>query len=438
MADADNYFGDSPFLNDGVTGGSKNGRIAMSSTTSTYILVAFLIVFIVYLLYKIIIQVKISGENYHQRSLHYHFNNIRGEDYDDEAKHAIEVGENMDDPRAIDHYRMGAVYLVNARNPKLAHFHFTQALGQIIAGNVTTRDAPFIINRVDDFKDQFMDFPDIEELPIQEALQAFYHQQVKQINHVAKAKEEISPDDPEFRQKVILSRQEWQSDSQNVHDSAMYDELKRQYLKVFEENMKVPNIQVHDYREATNWLKAKFAGDPEKSAKLTKILNRINENAPVNCIPNATETDLLTTVWQRSYDPENKEHADTMREAMADAVMDCDENGAIVCLSGRTKKVWQALARVDKEEDMGILKSKQAIRNEILQKCAKVVNDYVGKEGSASQALKDAYNNSENTEQVKELTETIKKQIDTVGQEYNTMLPKDQLELIVAECKAVV
>jgi hypothetical protein len=127
-----------------------------------------------------------------------------------------------------------------------------------------------------------------------------------------------------------------------------------------------------------------------------------------------------------------------IRESLSGAVLYCIEGDTVVCMSGRTKKVWQALARLDKDIENGVLKSKQVIRNEIYQKAAKIVDDYVGENGTVSTDLKDAYTKGENTEQVKELGETIKTQIDGLKAEYLGLINPDQLNVIVEECKAVI
>lgn len=436
-------FGDSPFVDIDTTAhhapvGINGGASKSADPVFKYVIVTLLIIFIIYLLYRIVMQFKYNGEDYYQRKTHHHFENIHGEAFDNDAKQTIEFGEAIQNPRAIDHYRVGTVLLVNARNPQRAHRHFQQALEQVINGEVDTREAPYIINRIDDFKDHFFDFPEIEELPIQNALMAFIEQQQKQVNEVVKKKEAIAPDDPQFLQKVLVGRQEWHSDSQNVHDSAMYDMLKAQYDKTRSENMSLKNIQLHDYNEATQWLKVRYAQEPAKLQKIELALKMIGRNEPVGCIPHTNEKDIITTVWQRSYDPDNKDNAVTIREALADAVADCVEGGFTVCMSGRTKKVWQALARLDKDPENGVLKSKEAIRNEIYQKAAKVVDDFIGENGSASDALKEAYRKSDDTEQVKELVETIHKQIGELKNEYKSFLPDEQLDVIVKECQAVV
>jgi hypothetical protein len=429
-------FGESPFFDVEFRGG-EIGTQSLDSSIQM-ILIISLIFFIIWLIYRIVRHIKFGNEDYNQRKTHHYFDNIHGDIYDDEAKQAINYGEAIENPRAIDHYRIGAVYLVNARDPRRAHDHFTQALNDILDGNVDTREAPFIINRIDDFKDHFLDFPDIEELPIQNALIAYFNQNTQQIAKAVAKRELISEDDPSFRQKVMLSRQEWQSDSQNVHDSAMYNMLKEQFESTRNANGRIKDIHFHDYQEAVNFVKSRYSGDTEKSRKIDLVVRRLNENALVSHIPNTCEQDIVTAIWQRSFDPDNKGNANDMRESLADAILDCVEGDHVVCLSGRTKKIWQALAKVDKDPDNGVLKSKQTIRNEIYQRCAKVVDDYVGVNGSASQSLKDAYTAGENTEQVAELTETIRNEIDNVKLEYQMLMPMDQLNIIIEECKQVI
>lgn len=448
-------FGDSPFVDDVVVNGGgynnvaymggmntviepKGGYIKSGDSAVKYVLIGLLIIVIIYLFYRIVMHFQHGGEDYYQRKTHHHFENIHGEAYDNEAKQTIEFGEAIPNPRAIDHYRVGTVLLVNAREPQRAHRHFRQALEQVINGEVDTKEAPYIINRIDDFKDHFFDFPDIEELPIQNALMAFIEQQRKQVSDVVRKKETVAPDDPQFLQKVLVNRQEWHSDSQNVHDSAMYTMLANQYNKTRSENLSLKNIGQHDYNDAVQWLKTRYAQDAGMMQKIEQALKMIGRNEPVGCIPHANEKDILTTVWQRSYDPDNKDNAIVIREALADALADCIEGGSTVCMSGRTKKVWQALARLDKDPENGVLKSKEAIRNEIYQKSAKIVDDFIGENGSASDALKEAYRKSDDTQQVKELVETIHKQIDDLRKDYKNFLPDEQLDVIVKECQAVV
>lgn len=392
------------------------------------------------LLWKIFMRIK-TGENDNQRALRHAFMDIHGEEFDDTAKEAIRVGETINNPRAIDHYRLGTVYLVNARNPAQAHRHFTQALEQIIGGMVDPAEAPFIIERIDDFKDHFVDFPEMEDLPLMQAITANFehmHEQLNQVRQRGTSPAVPNADDPEFEQKLILSRQHWQGDSQNVHDSAMYKQLCDQYNQVRMENLQIPGIEEHTFEEAKNWLIQKFHDQPENLNYLHKYLEMAERNDEVPAIPNCREKDLLLNAWRRTFDPRNRKNAGMMRDSIADAILDTIEGGVPVCMSGRSKKLWQGLARVDCDPEIGVLKTKQALRNEIYQKCAKVVDDFIGENGTASDVLKEAYAKSEDTEQVQELKTAIKNRISEVVNEYSDEFDRNTLNAMIIECQAVV
>lgn len=402
-----------------------------------YIAVAIVCILAVWLIYSIFKQVKIEGEDYQQRRTHLHFNNIAGEEFNDDAKLAIQHGENIENPRAIDHYRIGTVYLLNARDPHRAHEHFAAALNQIIDGTVDIRETPFILDRIRDFADRFVDFEDIDDLPLQNAIFADANNRINIIEQVARKRESIKEDDPEFVQKTLLSRQDWQSDSQNVHDTAIYEELKSQLDLVRSENVKIKDIQLHDYNEAINWLKVRYKSGPEY-AKLSKVLDLLTSNYPVGVISGISEQDIITAIWQRSYDPENAKNASVIREALGDALLDCVEGGHTVCMTGRASKEWQALAKLDKDPNIGVLKTKQMLRNEIYERAAKVVESYIGESGSASAQLKEAYNTGVKDAQVQELIECVREQIGKIADDYKDLLDDAQLRATIEECKMVV
>jgi hypothetical protein len=426
---------DSPYADrNPVKGGEINYK---KDIWIKYVMFTVLVIVIIYLIGRLFYRVRIQGEDYNQRQTHNYFNNLHGDAFDNDAKQAIAYGEAIDTPRAIDHFRIGTTYLIAANNPKRAHQHFRQALDQIIQGQVEMKEVPFLLDRIDDYKNHFVNFPEIEELPIQLAMIAHFEAKQNLMDRVAKEKPNISKDDPEFTQKMILAQQNWESDAQNVHDTAVYGELAEQFQKVRSENGRIPNISNKTYREAMQWLKIRYQDDPEKEEKIRQVETYLNNNYKLSHI-NATEQDLVTTVWQRAYDPENKEHFNEIRDAIGDAVLDCVEGEHVVCADGRSSKIWQSLAKLDKDPSIGILKSKQMIRNEIYERSAKIVDEYIGSNGSASTELKDSYNRDENSEQVKELKECIKGQIDSLANQYKGLLPDEQLQLAIEECKAVV
>ncbi len=429
------------FQSEFIEGGDINTKeMVLGSIQIRYVIMGLVIVLFIYLVYRIGRNIPLFGETYNQRQVRKYFNEISGEAFDDAAKNAIQYGEEIKNPRAIDHYRIGVVQLFNAKQPQEAHQHFRRALEQIIDGTVDVNDGGFILDRIDDFKDHFVDFVDIDELPLQRAMYTHLnqiHDEVERYNNI-KRETKINEDDPEFIQKTILARQHWVSDSQNVHDSSIFNELNGQIAQARNENVVIPNIELHTYRELCDWLKMKYENDPDKLEKVHKVLRFTNENYPIGAINNVTEQDLLQTLWQRSYHPENKSNANVIRESIADNIVDCVEGKNVVCITGRASKLWSSLAHRDFNPDMGILQTRQSIRNEIYERCAKIVDDYIGKNGSASEDLKDSYNRGENTEQVDEIIECIRNDMDNIKSDYVGKLESHQLNSIIEECKNIV
>lgn len=408
------------------------------SFVSKCILLAVLIIIIVYLIYKLYEKLAYGPENYYQRSLRHNFNNLHGESFDEEAKNSIKYGELIANPTAMDHYRLGTVYLINAGDPYKANQHFRTALETIIRSQNDIRENLFIIDRIDDYKDRFIDFPDIEELPIQQALLAQYDNHRKMVDQIVRKKPEIKTDDPEFKQKLVLSRQTWTSDSQNVHDSLVYSDLDYQFNKVRTENSCNPDLASYDYESFKDWVQHRYRNDIDKLDRITKVLKYIDNNYPIKSMNDTREQDILVAVWKRVHDHDNPERQNSMKEAVADALVDCVEGGNVVCIDGRLSKTWQALARLDRDPDIGVLKTKQALRNEIYERCAKIINDYIGEHGTVSPELKDSYNKGEDSEQVRELTEAMRKQIENLRAEYGGRLPKEQLDIVLDECVSIV
>lgn len=449
-------FGHSPFIDGDVSDVSdvnvnvndvnfvssvkKGGSINFANSPALrWGLMAVAIVLCLYLVYNTYTTWKTTRlpGTYEQQMTQLHFNNLHGDAFDDEAKQTIEFGEQIAEPDAFDHYRMGTVYLVNANDHVAAHGHFRHVLNHIINGRVAVQDTPFLLDGIDDYKDQFLNFPDIDELPMQAALMAHYDA-AKNVIATARTKHTIKTDDPDFTQKVMLSRQVWKSNSQNVHDSAVSGTITDQFHHVQKSNAGNSSLNSKGYADMCRWLDHRYSDDPVKHGKISSALRMFDNNYPLGVAPETNEQNLLVAVWRRIHDKRNSANYDQLKEALGDSILDCVEGGYLVCMAGRNAKVWQTLAHLDFDPLMGVVKNKQTLRNEIYDRAAKIVDEYVGNSGSASEALKESYRASEDTEQVAEVIECIRDKIDALYADYKGQLPETQLRLLIEECKAVV
>ena len=420
---------------------NSNGNAKKYSQTTTdysYVYWVLLIIVLIVVIYVF----STSGKDSNRELANKYYNNLHGDANDETAKKAIEHGKKISNPTAMDSYHLGSTYLINAQNPYEANKHFTAALQKIIDGNTNPTDAMFIVERIDEFKDRFVDYPDLTDLPLQHALLATFDVQ----NKKAVADNGNKKDSVE---KKLLDRQHWHSESQNVHDSTMYKVLKDQIYKVRELNAKIPDIESKNYVYISNWLRMRYCDDSEKSKKIDQVLRILDNNYPTRLIPNINEQDIFVAAWRRSQDPNNATRMSQMYDAFGDAILDCVEGEHVVCIDGRIAKIWQSLALLDGDKDMGVLRSKQMLRNEIYERCSKAVGERLA---NASEEVRQAYNRPKNNTysqlrddaqanedgMISDLIENMRHDMDVIGAEYAGRLDADVLNGIINECKMVV
>lgn len=392
------------------------GDVSYHDPLGKWLIIGSLVLLCSYLIYVLYRNVTYSGETYYQKQTRVNFDRVGGEVFDRNAQNVLTYGELIQRPSAMDHYRMGVVYLLNAQDTQHAYQHFNAALTQVVENDVDQQDAMFIITRIDDHAQDFE-----EDLPVQQALMA----------HWNTVQQSTARSDP-------THLQQWKSDSQNVHDTAIYSEMAAQLERSFAETRNLENKDLRNYREITNWLTVTFADQPEQYLAIRKVLDRIDCNYPVGYLPGISEQDIIVEVWRRAYLPENEKNKENIKHALATALIDSVENDHASCMAGRISKVWASLACIDKDPTMGVVRTKQLLRNEIYARASQIVADYVGESGSASDELKTAYNNDEKTNAVDELIQCMRRDIQAMCNTYKGRLADNQLQLITEECKNVV
>lgn len=370
------------------------GEAKSSDSGYKFVLAAFIIGLVIWLIYKFYFK------NESQQSTFTHeYLKISGDYKGPEVRAAIQKGEVQTKKTALDHYRIGSLYLYNAADHHKAHEHFNQAL-QLLSED--RPNANFILDKLEDQLDQFIDFQDLEDLPLQQALEEQYTYNI-QNPHSTK----------------------WTSDSQNVHDESINKELNRQFSIVEMDNAVIDLI--HDYQEIKKSI--------PRNDRINAVFTLLDYNYETKLIPGHREQDIITAVWKRSFDTRNAETAEQIRDALKAALEDCFETYGVVCIDGRIVKIWQALACLDFDSSIGILKSKQVLRHEIYNKCSQIINKCL--KASPEEVQKEYLVEGESL-RIRELKDTIKKEIDGLYSEYKGLISDEQLNMIINECKAEV
>jgi tetratricopeptide (TPR) repeat protein len=149
----------------------------------------------------------------------------------------------------------------------------------------------------------------------------------------------------------------WHEDRQNVHDSALTNSIETQYQKLKQMNQGSPQISIDEIIADVERLP-----DADKAVRLLRHL-QFHGAYPVTKLANDTELMLIIEVYKQ------------MRKdnlvAFATALADCYENDVLVCISGRVARIFASMAHII--PGMGVLKTREIIRNEIFTECAKIV-----------------------------------------------------------------
>jgi hypothetical protein len=411
--------------------------ITLSSKTKKYVIIIGVIV--------IICLIIMMFDSYHRSNINYLY--TQGE----EPKKIIISAKSITLEHKMkpeDNYKVGSTYLVHYNDKKNATNNFKTALNKL-ADDVDNPNYNFIVDGIMDYK---------SELPNRELdillTKAVVEQYDRANNMFIKTQQERPPAveikttettqtnieaphteiTPVVRPLVV---HHWTPDSQNVHDSNVMNDFKQQYDKCMSSIAEYKINDKHNgldaYDSAKNWILNKYQGKKAHD-KVNKVFGILDNNY---AIPGTQlrEKDVLGIVWARAHDPRNAANKESMLDSMAESVLDCHEGSSVVCLGGRTPKIWQSLARLDFDKDMGVMKTKQLIRAEIYDECAKILRNNLD---SASEEVRKNYNEGKETEEVKSMVQNIHKQIDNLSATYHDKLPDLQLQTALLECKSAV
>lgn len=350
----------------------------------------------------------------------------------DNIKNLSKVSANHDDPIAlrvanrlnpadlnpIDQLRLGGVYINN--------------LGDIDRGQEINDDAALMIIDYPTFN--IMDILTMQDLLNDNLARGFIDADLvlrantrlqydtkENINKIVSTAHAKLVDDPEAIQKTMLENIKWQSDAQNVHDEIITTQLRGQFTIVVNENM--ANCRVDNYLIVKGGMLRLCQHDHIDT--LHTFFTELDKNYPTSFIADGVaEQDILLAVWNRSNDPRNKHNSDAIKKELITAAVNSIEKNVAVCITGRVERVWASLALLDVNPAIGILKSKQMIRNEILEKSAKIVSD--AEEKLDDEIMKD-YVAGEKNPRVTNYVESVRRDIAQMADQYGDAKNSDSV-----------
>lgn len=383
-------------------------------------------------------------------------NKLSGERLDNDVINVIRKINKIKNKSADDNSNLGMLWSCHLDNHAKAHDFYMKALDHIQRGEVENDDAVGIMYRIENIvnrkvadaataKDKYVFPARLRQnlLPVVNATQDLTHKNALDKTLMSKMSEKKKMRDVS---KNIEKKKSWKSDSQNVHDSVILRDLKSQFQYIRSQNdiIRQPyqtfGQVCHLILNFSEYNKEKYEAD------LLRVLERIRNNSKVLGL-DICEQAYFIEIWRRIQSPANNVNRKELERSFVCSLQDCMEKNAIVCSTGRNTRLMSCLAHLDKDsktKGIGILKSKEAIRNEILEESAKIVKKYIGdsscggKMGVPKYTI-DHYNEGRATEKVAELEENIKTDILRLKNQFiNRGLDDKKIDQILEECIAVV
>lgn len=166
----------------------------------------------------------------------------------------------------------------------------------------------------------------------------------------------------EFIDQIKIQR----NDTQNVHDSMVVKNAKSIIEKISENCDK--NIPLDVIRTG---IIQRYAVSPH----IYSVLNVLDKFTNDQTNFGVSDTQVLSLVWSRAECTKNSKSTEVIRENLFIALSECEENGIVVCATGRILKVLSSLTLVDYDEETWNLTSYDQRRNEILNRTKNIISD---------------------------------------------------------------
>lgn len=380
--------------------------------------VAFLVILVIILLYKWITAIT-PRESYDKSS----------GTFDVYAKTALNAVDHLDHPTTDDFMLTGDIIGFNI----LGGDEFLPMRTQIAladhaarAYTLAVRTAPLRLPDVDlhHIEDFMFEWPDED---LQNALfevnrPAVIAQDIgtRQANARAGAATREEAVEKFFDNGIVFT-----ANAQSSHDSTANHDLRATFAKFKKSPMMVDNT----YADIETFMdRADLSEDTMRKARET--LARVKTGGRISTF-NDSEDNILATVWNRAYIPENEGNEDLIKEAVIHALADGVDKGVVVCANGRTSRILNSLATLDHEQEDGGALTFEAYRNQIFGESQDIISRELN---AAEPELVEAFNSGEGDAHL--LIESMKSEIDVNLEQYRTKFSNKEFEKIRADCHA--
>jgi hypothetical protein len=173
-------------------------------------------------------------------------------------------------------------------------------------------------------------------------------------------------------------------DPQNTHNSQVLSTI-RHSLDLIRNSTNITKSPETSIKETRDFINSLPDSDKKKDA-LASLDYMVSKNEVMTNVDNITESDALSLVWNRINEPNrfDSEISKNLKETMTEELASMQEYGTTVCATGRLTRIVDTLNGVD--EDVSI-KPTYAIKEEMLNKSAKIRGDLLNKNDKREREL---------------------------------------------------
>jgi len=363
--------------------------------------------------------------------------------YDDNAISALKIINKIDKPNLEDYFNAGTIIGFNIMQGDFTEntnaisdviYNYGTALNRILQNerveNPHDIDRQFMLNRIEDFEARIIETNiDIPELNVIDITLHEAKDKVKTEDIAERKTESILNTKKDSANKFIDKSIKYTSDTQNVHDSLLCQDLRESLHSLMKtcDITKTLDETLNEIREfVTNKYSEKANGN--KINKIFATLDTINENNYIGTL-NTYEGEIIKVIWDRTNQIGNAANSDKMKEALIDSMVDCWENEILVCINGRCARYISSISTLDFDNSVGQVGTKETYRNEILEKTRQLLEEAIKEaKESANDDMKKiglSYEDpkiSINEKVEKEFKENLRKKIDSMVDKYKSKM----------------
>jgi len=219
---------------------------------------------------------------------------------------------------------------------------------------------------------------------------------------------------------------EWKIDTQNVHDHYLNDEMVKQFETIKKENFqkKYPIPKLREVRDSLDTILKDEKERKEYSQKIKNAKEMLDEiehkDQPLVKLNGMREEDFVGHLWCRiTHQPNEQELSKSFIQNLNDSME------GRVCVTGRITRLFSSFAHLDSDPKIGMLLTKEVVKNEVLGKAGKIQTDIIN---SLSSEEKTKYNENKDKILGKQIDDRIRKEIkDMITKDYSQIVPSEVL-----------